>query len=49
MDQPLKLTSTKIKSQKKIVKSNYNYNKQWRDKHEDMKYDIKTQKHDGHE
>lgn len=27
----------------KYWKSSYNYNKQYRDKHEDLKYDIKTQ------
>ena len=34
----------KIRRQKKNCKSNYNYNKQLRKKHGDIKYDIKNMK-----
>lgn len=40
-DKSLKYTSIQIKRQK-IIKSTYNYNKQLRNKHGDVKYDIEN-------
>ena len=39
-DQPLKCYYDNYKT--KNCKSNYNYNKQWKNRHEDVNYDIKN-------
>ena len=44
IDNQLNNSAHRLKKTKQECKSKYNYNKQERDKHKDVKYDIKTTK-----